>query len=366
MNTVFGYIVQEHLSHKHEDVATDTLDFILRSSESARRGFVKFLRKIEPGLPKNLFFRTQPAKERTRPDMCGSDGRAERVFIENKFWADLTPNQPANYLQRLANNPPPTMLLVVVPAAGLDTMWSKLCQRAKVSNSTRHLKTCNVWRVKTGRGRILALTSWNTLLSAIKSDPNNEKQTMSNLLQLSDLCDVAGQSFVPISSQKVKDIQIPGLILQLNSIVEYAVSKSEKGVVSTKNPNEKNPKKGKLLPQHSWNRVGRYICFPGASSVGSWFGTEFALWKHKGETPLWLVFEDTKWQRGREVRDILEAWAKNNQIPVNWWRNVDGYDEFAVGIRLVPNKDEAAVITSVVNQLKVIATKLSKISRKQK
>jgi hypothetical protein len=249
MSTAFRYIVREHLSHKYEDVATDTLDFILRSSESARNSFTRFVRAIEPNLPKNLHFRTQASKDRTRPD---------------------------------------------------------------------------------------------------------------NLLHLIDLCDAVGQSFDPMRSKQIKDKKIPGLILQLNSILDQALNEAEKkGIISRKSA------KGNLGKTSYPDSIGRYIQFLDAKP-GAWIGTEFSLWKLKGETPFWLVFEDTEWQRGREVRDKLEVWAKGRKIPENWWRNGYGYDEFAIGIRLETDKDEADVISSVVNQLKVIATKLASISRRGK
>ena len=70
MNTVLRHIVQEHLSKKKENIATELLDFILHSSESARSGLMKLLRGIEPNLP-SLRFRTQKTDENARPDMWG-------------------------------------------------------------------------------------------------------------------------------------------------------------------------------------------------------------------------------------------------------------------------------------------------------
>jgi hypothetical protein len=359
MSTVFRHIVREHLSHKYEDIATDALAFILRN-ESARNGLTKFLRAMEPNLPENLHFRTQAAKGSTRPDMCGFDDQEEeRVFIENKFWAALTTNQPANYLRRLDKSSPPTMVLIVIPADRWATMSSKLRESAEVLNSNRRLKHCDWWQIKGHRGRLLALTTWEKLLSAIKNNLKKERHIMNDLIHLNDLCNIAGQSFVPISSKQVKDSKIPSLILQLNSILDQALEQAKEKFLSTKSP------KGNLGRSNYPDCIGRYIQFHGEKSI-AWIGTEFSLWKLKEETPFWLVFEDTKWQRGREVRDKLEVWAKGQKMLSNWWTNGYGYDEFAIGIRLETNKDEADVISSVVNQLKVIATKLASISRRGK
>lgn len=357
MSTVFSHIVQKRLSKEHENIATEALAFILESSESATIGLMKLLRGIAPNLPTKLHFRTQQTEDDARPDMWGFDGNVPRVFIENKFWAGLTPKQPMHYLKILAKHTQPTVLLVVVPAARQKSIWRELRQKAKISTSSRDTIAGGVRSVAVGHGRILALTSWVTLLDAIKKQLT-DAETRNNLSQLVALCDAAGQAFVPMSSEQVKDKRTPAFILQLNSIVQSAVNEVDERILSTKNSLEKNPRKGNLEPAHTWERVGRYVCFPGASGVGAWLGTEFTLWKDHGSTPLWLVFENTEWQRGPEVRVVLERWASRKGFPTAWRNDVS---EFAIGIEIAVGEDETAVIRSVVNQLKVIADELSKL-----
>ncbi len=120
MSTVFSFIVQKRLSQENENVATEALAFILDSSERGRSGLMKLLRGIAPDLP-TLRFRTQQTEGVARPDMWGLDGDTPRVFVEYKFWAGLTENQPVEYLRLLKGYPAPTLLLVVVPAARLET-----------------------------------------------------------------------------------------------------------------------------------------------------------------------------------------------------------------------------------------------------
>lgn len=93
MQTVFSHIVQMRLSQEYENIATEALAFILDSSDQARTGFLKFLREIEPSLP-GLNFRTQLSEGDARPDLWGVEDGKPRVFVENKFWAGLTTNQP--------------------------------------------------------------------------------------------------------------------------------------------------------------------------------------------------------------------------------------------------------------------------------
>lgn len=198
MNTVFSHIVQKRLSPEYENIATEALAFILHSNESARSGLMKFLRGIASDLP-SLQFRTQQTDGSARPDqtdgsarpdMCGFEGTKVRVFIENKFWAGLTVKQPVEYLERLAKCTQPSLLLVVVPTARQETMWRELCRRieeAKVSTPRGEAAVGGVRSAAIGRGRILALTSWKTLLDAIETELTDEPQAKNDLLQLRGL-----------------------------------------------------------------------------------------------------------------------------------------------------------------------------------
>ena len=364
-DSVFSYIVQRRYSRDYENIATDALAFILDSSEPARSGLMKLLRGIAPDLP-SLRFRTQHGEDNARPDMEGHADNVRRAFIENKFWAGLTENQPVHYLKLLAGNIQPSVLLVVVPTARQETVWRELLRRLE-NDKGRDVSKGDVRSITTGTGPILALTSWAKLLSAIEAELVDSSQARNDVGQLRALCDAAdNQAFVPLAPEQLTDQQTPAFFLQLNAIREGAVEKAiTAGVLSIKNPLAKNPKQGQLLPQSSWKRFGRYVCFPSASGVGAWLGTELTLWKDHGATPLWLVFEDSKWQRGSEVRTVLAPWASSKQISTVWRRNDDGADEFAVGIGLVTGQEEEAVVTCAVERLKEIASELSKIERKQ-
>ena len=87
--------VARRYTNRLEDVATDTLSFILSRSKSARDALSEFLgdehgplsiAKVEPWLAD---------EHGAVPDMVCLDENANRVaFIEAKFWAPLTHHQP--------------------------------------------------------------------------------------------------------------------------------------------------------------------------------------------------------------------------------------------------------------------------------
>src|ERR1035441_9513543 len=181
-NTVFSYIVQRRYSHDYENIATDALAFILESSEPARSGLMKLLRGIVPDLP-SLRFRTQHGEDNARPDMEGHADNMRRAFIENKFWAGLTENQPVHYLELLAANTEPSVLLVVVPAARQETVWRELLRRLEYDKSL-HASKGDIRTITTGLGPILALTSWGKLLSAIDAGLADYPAARNDVVQL--------------------------------------------------------------------------------------------------------------------------------------------------------------------------------------
>ena len=89
------------LSSRHEDIAVEALGYILKSRE-ARRILEDVLRDGGAEVGPIARVRTQVSEGQTRPDLGGFDRHdKECLFIEAKFEADLTAQQPTAYLDRL-------------------------------------------------------------------------------------------------------------------------------------------------------------------------------------------------------------------------------------------------------------------------
>jgi len=354
MQTVFSHIVQKRFSRVNEDVATDALAFVLHSSESARNGMMRFLRGVAPNLP-SLRFRTQQTEGSIRPDMWGYDEAEPRVFVENKFWAGLTDNQPISYLRQLATYTQPTILFVVVPDAREQTMRRELNRRLKdagISTTDRDTTSDSiVHSITTEIGPILALTSWTRLLSALELEVADDPSARSDLLQLRALCEAAdSDAFIPISSAEVSDQRAPAFILQLSSIVQASVGLAvTEGVLNIK----------KLMPQISWERIGQYARFSDENGVGMWLGIHFSLWKKHGETPFWLLFSKSEFGRVLEVRPLLEPWAAKEGVFTSFQN-----DELAVAVDIAFAEDKDQVVRSFVDRLKGIADVLNVLNPK--
>jgi hypothetical protein len=203
--------------------------------------------------------------------------------------------------------------------------------------------------VETDVGRLLALTSWAKLLSAIETELTDGSQSMNDLLQLRALCDAAGSdAFVPISSTELTNQRTPAFVLQLNSIVQRAVDLGvTQGVLSIE----------RLRPVSSWERIGRYISFPTARGVGAWIGTDLDRWRRHGGTPLWLLFSSGEFGCALEVRALLEPWAGREGVAY-----ATDNEEMAVGIDLATGEHMDLVAKSVVDRLRAISVQLSGLS----
>ena len=128
METVFSHVIKKRFSRAREDITTDALVYILGSSPGAKKGFINYLKGIHPEIT-DLHFRSQQKVASSRPDMWGYSGNEPRLFVENKFWAGLTDNQPNTYLLELAKIKSPTLLLFIVPDQRINPLWNEIKKR---------------------------------------------------------------------------------------------------------------------------------------------------------------------------------------------------------------------------------------------
>lgn len=351
METVFSHIIQTRFSHYFEDVATEALAYILNSNQHARMCMMRLLRGVEPSLPE-LHFRTQQTEKNTRPDMWGYNGTETHVYVENKFWAGLTDNQPVSYLRQLGEYKQPTLLLTIVPGAREQMMTAELSRRLREADITavEHNGPALgvVWYVKTDAGPWLALTSWQRLLEILEAAVKDDTSARNDLLQLRSLCEAADiDEFKHVSAEEVTNQRIPALVLQLGRIVRACVDKAVNlRILSTEG----------LTEQRSWEKWGKYAWILERNKVGIWFGIDLVLWKTHGRSPLWVEISTTEFGRANEVKPLMEEWSAKRggviELP-------DGSLGFPVDVDTGVDKDQ--VRDSIVRQLGEIAEVLSPI-----
>jgi hypothetical protein len=352
MSTVFSHIVQKHLSQNYENVSTDALAFILSSSNGASRGMMRLLRSLNPKLP-DLQFKTQLTEGSSRPDMWGMEGSRSRVFVENKFWAGLTENQPVSYLNIMAECDPSGILLFVAPAAREDFLWRELSNRLlEVGIGSVPIEGASglVFAAKTDKGPIVALTSWDRLIAMIELESVNEPEALANVYQLRALCKAAdGDAFMPFSPEEMSNQRIPSIIIQTRPIIEKAsaIAASE-SILRIKG----------LLPSAGWDKIGRYFFIPHPSDAsrgfGGFFGVDFDLWHRHGETPLWVSFnvrsKYAEWRRATDAKMSFEPEADKYNI----FTSMEA-DRYAIAIRIPTGEEMEEIVRSVVEQLRFIS-----------
>jgi hypothetical protein len=351
--TIFSHIIQKRFSAEYEDVATDALAYVLESSDAARRGMMKLLKGIIPELPA-LRFKTQQVKDTIRPDMWGFADTDLRVFVENKFWAGLTDNQPVYYLEQLAKFSQPSVLLVIAPAEREQALWRELILRLDDAGISiaKHEEVAGIAAcVATELGPILALTSWTKVLSVLEHEAVDDHGARADLNQLRALCDSAdNEAFTPASREQLSDQRTAAFVIQLGAIVQATVELAvTHNVLSIT----------RLRPQSSWQWIGRYIRVAGDRGAGAWIGIHFELWKAHGTTPIWLVFADTEFGRAKEVRRLIEPWAPRNDV-----LTVPIAGGFAIALDVLAGEEKDRVVHTLVNKLAALARVLEALPPK--
>ena len=354
MKSVLSHIVQKQFSGEYENIATEALAYIVQTNDRARGGLQKMLRGIKPDLP-NLNFQTQQSEDNKRPDMWGLDGGRPCVFIENKFWAGFTENQPVEYIKLLAGHNSEGILLMVVPAVRQESAWREMLKRlSEAAISFNDQKpTADIPRiVKTNLGPLLAVTTWSKLLQAIDDELADEPQARNDLIQLRALCETAESDvYIPISAEELTNQRLPAMVLQLVKVINkvYDVGLTE-GLLSSEG----------VSAASSFEGIGRYVKLPKASGVSPWFGISFPNWHKHGGSPLWLMFNDSKWGRSAEVRVIIEPWAESEGIFTCIENN-----RFHITIDIPAGEDFDFVVRGILEQFRNIEDKLKALSLSQ-
>ena len=380
LKTVFSHIVQTtRLSQESENVATTALCFILNERPEARTGFLKLLGGVLSTELTNLNFKTQQSeenttqsdsaepsvenpkkrrsKEQSRPDMVGYDENenAPIVYIENKFWAGLTANQPVSYLKILATQPRPTMLLVVVPDRRSEEVWGEMMRRLS-KEEIQIEEAVPKGIIKCAKislnphGQKLALTTWGNLIASLEKT-SSDPDTRNDIQQLKSLCNQEEYAYHPISSEEMTNLRTPDLVRQLNMIVDEATVRAFDEHIF----HEAGKRR---ITGTSPDGAGKWVAILQDKSCGLWFGLNFKWWSEYGCSPLWAAFSTSNWGRSQEVNKLLKPWADKKGIFATIEQD-DG--NFIVAIDIPHDKEKEDVILAIVELFAEIGHELSSL-----
>lgn len=337
--TILGHLIGWGLRRRYEDAATEGLAFLLDRHPPLRHTFVALLRAAYPALPDDLRFTTQESIAAGRPDMTGRHGEAIRVFVEVKFGAALTDQQPLAYLEHLAREPAPTLLLFIVPEWRRQYLWRELLERLKAGHVEHREHDARTLEI-TGRahGQRLHILGWSAVLEALRAGAGDDDARM-NVEQLAGLCRTAdeGESR-PLLREELTDPQAPARMIQYINIVRGVVDRGCDGVF-------RGVSRGTSF---YWFAIGQKIQFAGDKGPVAWIGVDLPRWKKFETGPLWLTF-DWNYGQAKLVRERLHAWAGEQK------RVLHDYEEgVMLSLELLVGREQQAVIDDVIAQLRTI------------
>ena len=290
-STIFAHIAQ-WLTDRIEDVAVEALGYVLSQSPAARSALADVLRVggIDVG-PIDRVEAQESGDEGEIPDLSGYDEDGiKRVLIEAKFWAELTKNQPNQYLQQLQESRS-AALLFVAPRERLELLWPELRRLARekepkfvlaVNSGTGDLRSAS-----TADGSLcLLLTSWAALLGCMETQACTAGDTaaIADIKQLRGLTDrMDGDAYLPMRQEDLRS-QSANHMLAVAQLVDDATYHARQNVwVETEGLRATPQRRG----------YGRFV---GIGGVVTWFGIHFEGWARHSDTPLWLSFHGSNYE----------------------------------------------------------------------
>ena len=303
-DTLFGHLAGRFAAQP-EDMATESLCYILRSSEVARDAFRSELQKFDVALPGTLSFRTQVSLEDdSTPDLVATNSEGKNaLMIESKFWAGLTKKQPVSYMQAL---PKGSSLVFLVPQERFTPLWRKLEQRCEEewtvveANAAADASSSRQAHVE---GCDLILLNWRGLLAGMLTDleSQNEKGLASDVRQLQGLCDrMEDEAFLPMQSEELTTTAFPKRVRQLYDLLGEMARED--------------------FPEWTHGRASGGAYYYGYplryADLKASLRVDFACWVLKELTPLWIIVEAKTRARQGAVRDAYEAQQKGEATSI--------------------------------------------------
>ena len=316
-NSLLAHIASNFIV-EYENVANSGICYLLNQYQTAREVLKA---RLELDKIPSSFVTELATKQNGRPDVTGlSQSGEKQIIIEGKFWANLTDNQPKNYLQELSKN---GKLLFLVPEKRLISLKAQIEKRFNGINSK------------------IVIYSWLDFLNQIEREnhKNHNHKLASDLLQIKGLCqkmDTEGMPPLSISDLDPMNgkrlCHFSNIIDECNAILrewEYADFK-------------------KLKTQSS--KYGHGFYFWGYS-FGCYLHFDSKKWfTHDNHTPIWLSIKT------KGLKDWEESEKINHHL-----KEYDAINSFGCyyGISLVAGYDKNQTIDDIIQKTKAVLVDLN-------
>ena len=307
-DTLLAYL-SPWFTRRTEDIAVEALGYILNKSAASRDALDDVVRTGVRNVNPVTKVRTQAiGRDGSRPDLVGVDeSNTERLLIEAKFWADLTPNQPVTYIDRLPVDGP-AVLLFVAPDERIGTLWRELRRRME-ADGKRLIEVDSERKCSNleGTQQHMMLVSWTGLLDRISARASDaqEPDIEADIRQLRGLAEFADtKGFKPIRESGEDFGPDSRRMHELRLLIDSA---TDRGVAA-----EWASTKGLNRARRSYG-YGRYIRLAGTDV---WFGVNTDRWTHGGQTPLWLDFLRPSGATMDEIGAKLQVAVDGRWVPI--------------------------------------------------
>ena len=321
-DTLLAYLVSSFPGNT-EDIATEALRHIFDHSDACGVALNDVIRSGVREVPPITAVNSQVQHEDgTRPDLVGFDETgAERVLIEVKFWAELTPNQPNGYINRLPDDGP-ALVMFLAPEDRVQSLWPQLQGRTSRQFGplveTESERRC----VRLGdTQKHLMIVSWEGLLDSMAARTRDyaEAGAETEIRQLRSLAKHADAGVVrPIPQGSDFDSGSEMRQRQYKRLIDAA---TERGIEQ-----EWASRKGLRATPRSYG-YGRYVRLRGTIV---WFGINVERFERTGETPLWVDCFEHLQGTSPEIQDRL-GMQDSKWAPVALKRDVE-YPEILDGV----------------------------------
>ena len=325
-DTLLAYLVSSFPGNT-ENIATEALRHILDHSDACGVALNDVIQTGVRGVNAVTTVKSQVIHaDGTQPDLVGFDETGlERVLIEVKFWAGLTPNQPNGYINRLPNNGP-ALVMFLAPEDRIQTLWPQLqglmSQEFGPLVEIESERRC--MRVEDTQKHLM-IVSWGGLLDCMAARTRDyaEAGVETEIRQLRSLAKYADAgAFKPISRGEEFGADSEMRLRQYKRLVDASTEIGiQQGWVS---------RKGLKAVTRGYG-YGRYIKLRGTTV---WYGINVDQFEKTRETPLWVDLS-TQWNdflqdMPSEVRDALGV-QDSQWAPVALKRDVE-YPEILDGV----------------------------------
>ncbi len=352
--TLLGHVA-EIFSGQIENIATESLVFIIKRSSSAKAALQRYFEQAGIKLGKIIGIQSQVGdKEGSIPDIQGRNETGETVLIiESKFWAGLTQAQPVNYLKTVTDETE-SLVAFVAPCLRLPTLWAELLRRCGEAGyeivSPKEVSP-EFMVVRISKNKWLGIVTWRELLTSILRSVESDSQDdiAADVKQLMGLCDKQDEEvFLPLAAEELsvhvgkRIVQLHGLVNKLTERLVAAGHGSVKGLKATGGEN--------------W--FGRYIRI---SRYGFLIHFNARYWGQWRETPLWLNIKEIindQWEVTSSLRLKLESLDREN--PSRLFHDATDNDVPCIPLFLPFGVEEKDVLDSLQEQVLQVIGLLNK------